>query len=59
MITFPNPPDNQYKEQVKKIKQQIDNETDKHKIMKLQEQLFMPNLFSFNDGCYGKYKNPW
>ena len=45
MITFPNPPDNQYKEQVKKIKQQIDNETDKHKIMKLQEELFMPNLF--------------
>lgn len=59
MITFPNAPDNQYKEQVKKIKQQIDNETDTYKIMKLQEQLFMPNLFSFNDGCYRKYKNPW
>ena len=59
MITFPNAPDNQYKEQVKKIKQQIDNETDTYKIMKLQEQLFMPNLFSFNDGFYVKYKNHW
>lgn len=59
MITFPNVPDNQYKEQVKKIKQQIDNETDMYKVMKLQEQLFMPNLFSFNNSCYGKYKNPW
>lgn len=59
MITFQNAPDNQYKEQVKKIKQQIDNETDTYKVMKLQEQLFMPNLFLFNNSCYGKYKNPW
>lgn len=59
MILSPNTPDNLYREQIKKIKQQIDNEKDVHKKLKLKEQLTMPNLFSFTNSCYGKYKNPW
>lgn len=59
MILSPNTPDNLYREQIKKIKQQIDNEVDNYKKMKLKEQLSIPNLFSFNNSCYGKYKNPW
>lgn len=59
MILSTNIPDNLYREEIKKIKQQIDNESDNYKKMKLKEQLSMPNLFSFDDGCYGKYKNPW
>jgi hypothetical protein len=55
----PNFPDNNYKEIVNKIKKQLENEEDSHKRLKLMEQLSMPNLFSFNNGCYTKYKNPW
>lgn len=59
MILTPNFPDNNYKEIVNKLKKQIENEADRHKRLKLREQLSMPNLFSFNNGCYTKYKNPW
>lgn len=59
MIIYPNEPDNKYKEQINKIKQQIDNEKDTHKKLKLKEQLSMSNLFSFTNSCYEKYKNPW
>lgn len=59
MRLSPNYPDNSFKEQVEKIKQRIENERDSYKRMKLQEQLYMPNLFSQNEGCYRKYKNPW
>lgn len=58
MITT-NRPDNKYKEEVNRIKKMIENEEDKYKQIKLIEQLYMPNLFSMEQSCYAKYKNPW
>ena len=55
----PNFPDNNYKEIVNKVKKQLENEEDNYKRLKLMEQLSISNLFSFNNGCYTKYKNPW
>jgi hypothetical protein len=59
MRLTPNLPDNAFKQQINKLKEQLENEEDTHRKLKIREQMSMPNLFSMNNGCYEKYKNPW
>ena len=57
--TFKQVADNATKERINNIQKQIDSETDRKKKLKLLEQKVMSDLFSFNNGGYIKYKNPW
>jgi transcriptional regulator NrdR family protein len=57
--TFKQVADNATKERINNIQKQIDSETDRKRKLKLLEQKVMSDLFSFNNGGYIKYKNPW
>lgn len=57
--TFKQVADNATKEKINNIQKQIDSETDRKRKLKLLEQKVMSDLFSFNNGGYIKYKNPW
>ena len=57
--TFKQVADNATKERINNIQKQIDSEIDRKRKLKLLEQKVMSDLFSFNNGRYIKYKNPW
>ena len=57
--TFKQVADNATKERINNIQKQIDSETDRKRKLKLLEQKVMSDLFSFNNGGYIQYKNPW
>jgi transcriptional regulator NrdR family protein len=57
--TFKQVADNATKERINNIQKQIDSEIDRKRKLKLLEQKVMSDLFSFNNGGYIKYKNPW
>lgn len=57
--TFKQVADNATRERINNIQKQIDSEIDRKRKLKLLEQKVMSDLFSFNNGGYIKYKNPW